>query len=75
VDQVNDTQIQQRLTKWFRWTFGLSHSHRGFSPVIGTGLYSCGTVLTVFTRRNTRKPLKRLLGSETPLIHRAEAAV
>jgi len=27
--------------------FGLSHSHRGFSPVIGIGLYLCGTVLTV----------------------------
>jgi len=28
-----------------------------------------------FTNGNTRKPLKRLLGSEGTLIHRAEAAV
>jgi hypothetical protein len=33
--------------------FELSHSHRGFSPVIGTRLYLCGTVSNGFTWRDT----------------------
>ena len=51
-------------------------------PAIGFAQSFCSRISQIsrrrfngFTDRITRKPLKRLLGSERPLIHRAEAAV
>jgi hypothetical protein len=60
---------------WYWFSLVLDYLiHRGFSPVSGTGLCLCGTVLTV-SPIATRAAVETLLGPEEPLIHRAEAAV